>query len=81
MSATIAKQLLAAAAWAATEPGYEVTAPLLRFLARAVEAGSLDMSRLPPPSPTESVWSGLLMRLEKIGIDVIAMCPAREVEA
>lgn len=80
MSAPIAGQLLAAATWAMTEPGYEVTAPLLRFLARAVEAGALDMSRLPPPVADEGAWGGLLARLKGIGVDVWDMCPRVEVE-
>lgn len=81
MTAPVASQLLAAAAWAAKEPGYEPTAPLLRFLARATEAGSLDLSRLPPPVPDEGAWGGLLARLRRIGIDVVEMCPRTEVGA
>jgi hypothetical protein len=46
MSPPVAEQLRAAAAWAVDHPGYDVTAPLLRYLARHVEAGALDLSRL-----------------------------------
>ena len=78
MSATITSQLLAAATWAESTPGYEATARPLRWLARMVTRGDLDLSRLPPPSPTESVWSGLVARLRRIGVDVWEMCPCAE---
>lgn len=75
MSPTISQQFRAAAAWAVDQPDYAVTAPLLRLLARYVEAGELDLSRLAPPSATESTWGGLVARLRAIGVDVWEMCP------
>ena len=78
MSTTIAAQLLAAAAWAEATPGYEVTARPLRWLARHVARGELDLSRLPPPAPGEGTFGGLLARLRRIGVDVWEMCGARE---
>lgn len=93
MSPPIPEQLHAAATWAEqeaaaerdrepeSEPGYELTAKPLRWLARRVAAGDLDLSRLAPPSPTESAWSGLLTRLRRIGIDVWEMCGKPEVRA
>jgi hypothetical protein len=78
MSTAIAGQLLAAAAWAAAEPGYEVTAPMLRLLAWYVRTGELDLSGLAPPAPDEGQWGGLVARLKVIGIDVWEMCPQRQ---
>lgn len=86
MTAAIAAQLHAAATWAEEQapsdsdavPGFKATAKPLRWLARRVVAGDIDLSRLPPPSPTESPWGGLLARLRRIGIDVVEMCPRAE---
>ncbi len=90
---TIPEQLRAAAAWAEQEaaaerdrepesdPGYELTAKPLRWLASRVAAGDLDMSRLAPPQPEEGTWSGLLTRLRRIGIDVWEMTSRGEVRA
>jgi hypothetical protein len=72
---TIPEQLFAAAAWAVDHPGYDVTAPLLRLLARHVAAGALDLSRLAAPIEGEGAWSGLVRRLKCIGVDVWEMCP------
>ncbi len=74
MSHDIVTQLLAAAAWAATEPAYEHTARLLRYLARHVAAGALDLSGLPPQREGEGAWAGVIRRLRTIGVDVIEMC-------
>jgi hypothetical protein len=73
MSATIAEQLHVAATWADTDPAYRPTAPLLRYLARHIAAGALDVSRLPPPLPDEGAWAGAVRRLAQIGVDVMAM--------
>jgi hypothetical protein len=75
MTPPVVEQLHAAAAWAVDHHGYDVTAPLLRYLARHVAAGALDLSRLAPPGANESPWSGLVARLARIGIDVWEMCP------
>lgn len=74
MSTPVAEQLHAAAAWAATDPAYEHTARLLRYLARHAEAGAIDLSGLEAPSPTEGAWAGVVRRLKRIGVDVVAMC-------
>ncbi len=78
MTRTIPEQLRDAATWAESTPGYKVTARRLRWLAKHVEAGDLDMSRLAPPSDTEGAWSGLVARLKAIGVDVWEMCPRAE---
>lgn len=91
MTPSIEDQLIIAASWAEqeaaaerdrapdSEPGYDLTAKPLRWLARRAAAGDIDLSRLAPPSPTESAWSGLLARLKRIGIDVWEMTGRPEV--
>ena len=59
MSHPIAAQLIDAAEWAELMPDYKITAPRLRWLAKHVEAGEIDLSRLSPPSETEGAFSGL----------------------
>ena len=90
MTPPIPEQLHAAASWAEqeaaaelerapdSEPGYGLTVRPLRYLARRVAAGDLDMSRLAPPQPNEGAWGGLIARLRQIGIDVWEMCPRAE---
>ena len=66
-------QLHAAATFADSDPAYRPTANLLRYLARHIAAGALDVSKLPPPLPDEGAWAGAVRRLRAIGVDVMAM--------
>jgi hypothetical protein len=74
-------RLLRAARWAETinepEIGYQYTAPILYRLAAEYVTGTVDLSKLPEPSEGEGTWTGIMVRLDAIGIDVWEMAFAK----
>lgn len=83
MNEDIYSQLLRAARWSELNHEIEVfvpTAPVLYRLAAEYQSGMLDLSKLPERTSDEDDWSGMMARLEKIGIDVHALSWSLEKE-